>query len=142
MHAQRDGREHLGSNSKTETAKSEVVVGVEKVGPSTFNIPRALLTKYASDLDNTLSTAKMVSQKGKGGEALGFKFKSIDEGSVFEKLGFEAGDLIVKVNDQKVATREDAIGMLPGLLYGSTQKYDVHLVRGGQKHTQTFNIIQ
>lgn len=127
--------QNAGGTDKTE------ISGIEKTGPTSYKVARGTLTKYAGDLDNTLSTAEMVSQKTKGA-AVGFRFKSIDKESVFEKLGFRVGDVVTQVNDQKVTTREDALAILPGLLYGSTESYRVRLIRDGQAVTQDFQIVQ
>jgi hypothetical protein len=116
--------------------------GIEKTGPSSYKVSRGTVMKYAQNLDETLSTAKMVTSTTKSGEAQGYRFKSIDKDSVFAALGFQQNDIITQVNEQKIVSPTDAMNLLPTLLYGATSQYDVQMIRGGQPLTQKFQIVE
>jgi|GEM_PF-5174962 len=126
----------VARDSKPESSP----VGIEKTGPLNYKVSRQAAVKYAGDLENTLSTAKMVLNVNKKGETQGYRFKSIEKGSVFAALGFQQNDVITHVNDQKIASPGDAMSLLPTLLYGATDEYAVRVVRGGQNLTQQYEI--
>ena len=53
------------------------------------------------------------------GELKGFRFASVNKGSVFENLGFEKGDIIKEVDGEVVTTPEQALELFERLKGGS-----------------------
>lgn len=135
-----DGDVGIGT-AKPESKPTAAFKGIEKTGPAKYQITRSAAMKYAGDLDGTLSTAQMETGVTKG-EPLGYRFKSIEKNSVFSALGFLPGDVIIKVNDQKISTPADAMSLLPSLLTGETDLYAVHMMRDGHPLTQQYQITE
>ncbi len=75
---------------------------VQQVAPNKFEIKRSDLLKYTSDLNSLLQQASMIPVRGANGEIEGFKFISIQPGSVYTQLGFQNGDMIKAVNGEKI----------------------------------------
>ncbi|MCB0411640.1 MAG: general secretion pathway protein GspC, partial [Bdellovibrionales bacterium] len=77
---------------------------VSKMGEFDFQVNRNDIKKYTSDLSSILNQARMVPNivPGSGGGVEGFRFVSIQPGSIYEKLGFKPMDVIKSVNGEPV----------------------------------------
>lgn len=86
---------------------------VQKRGENEFVVKRADLDRYTTDLSSILRQARMVPNivPGGGGTVEGFRFVSIEPGSIFEKLGFRPGDVIKSVNGEPVNSPTKAMEM-------------------------------
>lgn len=133
----------MGMPAAGESAKSQEgkLDGIEMTSPTNYRVSRKVIAKYASDLETTLSTAEMTKQKSDG-KVVGYRFKSIDSESIFAALGFLKEDVILRVNDQTIATPEDAMTLLPSLLYGSADQYVVQMSRGGLVSSRRYDIVK
>ena len=88
-----------------------------------FKVTRANINKELQRLPEILQQARVVPYRSKrGGEIEGFKFSSIDKGSVFEELGFVKGDIIKEVNGETVTTPEKALELFDRLKGESSVK--------------------
>lgn len=90
---------------KTPTAAGPVAPGkgeIQQVAPNKFEVKRSDLLKYTSDMNSLLQQASMIPVRGASGEIEGFKFISIQPGSVYTQLGFQNGDMIKAVNGEKI----------------------------------------
>ena len=90
---------------------------VKRVG-DTFEVKRSDLNDYLGRLPEILNQARVVPHTEKG-ELKGFRFASIDKGSVFMELGFEKGDVIKEVAGEVVTTPEQALELFERLKGGS-----------------------
>lgn len=108
--------------------------------PVTINIPRGKALGYAANLSQTLATAEMEPYK-QNGKTEGWRFKSIEPISIFRDLGFKPGDVILKVNNQKISSPNEAMTLLPALITGETDLYKIEMTRDKRTYIQTFQII-
>lgn len=77
---------------------------VQRKGEFEFTMSRADLVKYTANLGAVLNQAAMVPNivPGSGGRVDGFRFVSIQPGSIYEKLGFRPMDVIKAVNNEPI----------------------------------------
>ena len=90
---------------------------IKRVG-NTFEVKRSDLNNYLGRLPEILNQARVVPHT-QDGELKGFRFASIDKGSIFEDLGFAKGDIIKEVDGEVVTTPEQALELFERLKGGS-----------------------
>lgn len=100
-------------NAPASGSQAEIV----KRGEFDFQVKRSDITKYTSDLSSILSQARMVPNivPGTGGGVEGFRFVSIQPGSIYEKLGFKPMDVIKNVNGEPVNSPTKAMELYNAL---------------------------
>lgn len=113
---------------------------VEKRGEFDFAVKRSDLTKYTSDLSSILNQARMVPNivPGTGGQVAGFRFVSIQPGSIYEKLGFKMNDVIKSVNGDPVNSPTKAMELYNALKSDSGVQLTID--RGGREETFKYTI--
>ena len=87
---------------------------VKNLGNNKYEANRSDLKQYLQKLPEILSQARVVPHT-QGGEVVGFRFVSIDKGSVFEDLGFQKGHIIKQVNGSPVTSAEEALQLFEEL---------------------------
>ena len=110
----------LNISYQTDRKKPKILQSpslVQRVG-NKFQVKRSDLNDYLGRLPEVLNQARVVPYT-KNGEIKGFRFASIDKGSVFENLGFEKGDVIKEVDGETVTTPEQALELFERLKGGS-----------------------
>ncbi len=95
---------------------------VAQVAPNKFEVKRSDLLKYTNDMSSILQQAAMIPVRGPNGEIEGFKFVSIQPGSVYTQLGFQNGDMIKAVNGEKIDSPAKAMELYNALKNSSTIK--------------------
>ena len=90
---------------------------IKKVG-NNFEVKRSDLNDYLGRLPEILNQARVVPYT-KNGELKGFRFASIDKGSIFEDLGFQKGDIIKEVEGEIVTSPDQALELFERLKGGS-----------------------
>ena len=108
--------------TKTKSPSSGIV---EQVQANSFKVKRSDVNSYLQNLPGILKQARVVPHRTeKNGEFIvdGFRFASIEKGSIFEKLGFELGDVIKQVNGESVTTPDKALELFERLRRGSDVK--------------------
>jgi len=117
-------------------AKSESVL-VKKKGQNQYEVTRSNINDHLNRLPEILNQARVVPHKVDG-EIRGFRFQSIDEGSVFESLGFEVGDIIKEVDGEFISSPEQAIELFERLKGSSGFK--VLVEKEGQEVELDYNV--
>ena len=85
---------------------------VRQKSPGNFEVKRSDLEDYLENLPQILRKAKMIPhfvRRDGEMEIEGFRFSSIDKDSVYEKLGFQKGDIIKQVDGVPVNSPETAL---------------------------------
>lgn len=115
---------------------------VQKTGEFDFTMNRADLNKYISNLGAVLNQARMVPNiiPGTGGKVEGFRFVSIQPGSIYEKLGFKPMDVIKAVNGEPVNSPTKAMELYNALR--SEDKISLVVGRDGRDENMTYTIPQ
>jgi len=119
------------AKATSPVAKQEV----KQVGQDHFEISRADLLKYTSDMSSVLQQAAMQPRRKSNGEIDGFKFLNIQPNSIYSQLGFQVGDVIKSVNGEPVDSPAKAMEMYNAL------KGNGNIVLGIERdgHDQSFN---
>ncbi|MCB0422433.1 MAG: general secretion pathway protein GspC [Bdellovibrionales bacterium] len=125
---------------KAPIKKTDKEGAVAKTGEFEFSVKRSDVTKYTSNLSSILNQARMVPNRppGGGGTVEGFRFTSIQPGSIFEKLGFQANDVIKGVNGEEVNSPTKAMEMFNLLKNSSDLRLTVE--RNGSEEEFRYNI--
>lgn len=110
-----DGGKISFGSAKPLGSESSVKSDVLQVAPNKFEIRRADLLKYTNDMASILQQAAMAPQRGANGEIEGFKFLSIQPGSVYTQLGFQNGDVLKAVNGEKIDSPAKAMELYNAL---------------------------
>lgn len=87
---------------------------MRKMGENNYQVDRSVLNEHLMKLPEILNQARMVPHR-EAGEIVGFRFASIDKDSVFEKLGFQKGDIIKGVDGESVTNPEQALELFERL---------------------------
>lgn len=115
---------------------------IKQDDPFNFTINRSDLNKYISNLGAVLNQARMVPNiiPGTGGKVEGFRFVSIQPGSVYEKLGFKPMDVIKAVNGEPVNSPTKAMELYNALRTES--KIELKVERNGRDENMNYTIPQ
>jgi general secretion pathway protein C len=98
---------------------------VAQVAPNKFEIKRADLLKYTNNMASILQQAAMAPRRNANGEIDGFKFLSIQPGSIYSQLGFQNGDTIKGVNGEKVDSPAKAMELYNALKTSNSIKLTI-----------------
>ena len=122
--------ESLSSKKQKETL-------VNKKGENQYQVSRSDINDHLKKLPEILNQARVVPHR-ENGEIMGFRFQSIDKGSVFESLGFQVGDIIKKVDGEFIESPEQAIQLFERLKGSSGFK--VLVEKEGQEVELDYNV--
>jgi general secretion pathway protein C len=111
---------------------------VKQLAPNRFEISRADLNKYTSDLSSILQQAAMVPVKANDGSIQCFKFISIQPGSIYTQLGFQAGDCLDSVNGEKIDGPQKAMELFQQLK--NSNQIKISYERDGRKQDSDYSI--
>ena len=134
-----DDRKTAKKSSKKDSKPSEL----PEVDSESDNVTlkRSDILKYTEDISEILRQARMMPNKGPGGEVNGFRFVSIQKGSVYDKLlGFKRGDIIKEVNGQPVNSPSRAMELYNAMKDVGTDKIQIGLERNGVAKNKTYLI--
>jgi len=112
---------------------------VKKTAPNTYEITRADLNKYTSDLSSILMKARAVPARKPGtGEIYGWRLLEMESGSIYERLGLQVMDVITGVNGNPVTSAQQAMEMYQALK--SSSGIQLQIERGGKNESLKFDI--
>ena len=133
----KEGTLSFGLQDKTHTVNTDEVM---KQGEFEFAMKRSDLNKYLTDLSKVLNEARMVPNivPGTGGKVEGFRFVSINPGSVYEKLGFKPMDVIKSVNGDMVNSPTKAMELYNALK--SEKNITMQVERDGRLENFRYNV--
>jgi general secretion pathway protein C len=96
---------------------------------SNYTIPKSEIEKLTADPGVMLTQIRLIPVV-ENGQTKGFRFDWIQDGSLFQKMGIQVGDILVAINNQKINSGEDAFRILQMLRNESSIK--VTILRNGQ----------
>lgn len=119
-----------------ETASS---TEVKRIAPNTFEISRADLNRYTSDLSSVLMKARAVPARKPGtGEIYGWRLLEMEPDSIYTRLGLQVMDVITGVNGNPVTSPQQAMEMYQALK--SSPSVQIQVERGGKNETMKYDI--
>jgi general secretion pathway protein C len=137
----------LKSNSKVafgappKISSTGIKAEIKQVSENQFEISRADLNKYTSDLSSILMQARAVPAKRPGtGETYGFRLLEIQPGSVYTQLGLRPMDVICGVNGSPVTNPQQAMELYSALK--SSSGIELCIERDGKTNSFKYTIPQ
>ncbi len=118
----------------TNSTSNEVKV----TGQNRFEVNRADVLKYTSDMASVLQQAAMQPRRNANGEIECFKFLAIQPGSIYTQLGFQVGDCLKGVNGEKIDSPAKAMEMYNALKTSNNIKINVE--RDGRDQENDYTV--
>lgn len=114
---------------------------VKQLGQNQFEISRADLMKYTSDLSSILMQARAVpAQRPGSGEIYGFRLLEVQPGSIYTQLGLRPMDVICGVNGSSVTSAQQAMELYTALR--SSNGIQLCVERDGKNNNFSYTITQ
>jgi type II secretion system protein C len=104
----------------------------------TVVVSKALIDKIRADTSIVMSAVAVKAALDRTGKADGFQVVSVDRGSLAEKMGIAANDIVQEVNGFRIKNSED-IKKAQGT-FNNSNKFEVKVLRGGQSRTLYYEI--
>jgi general secretion pathway protein C len=117
--------------NRTAGASGEIV---QETGANQYTVARDQLAAQMRTPD-FLKQATLIPSSGGG-----FLVRQIQPGSLYEKLGMRAGDVIMSVNGQPINTAEDAIRLYQQM--SSIDAVQMEITRGGKRESLYYQFAQ
>lgn len=95
----------------------------------TNKIPKSELERLTSDPGIMFTQIRLVPYV-EGGQTKGFKFDWIQDGSLFQRMGIQVGDVLVAINNQQINSGEDAFRILQ--IIRNEPNFKVSILRNGK----------
>jgi len=105
---------------------------------NTLVVSKSLADKIRADNSVVLSAVAVKGSLDSNGQSNGFKIVAIDRGSIAEKMGLAANDIIQEVNGRKLSASDDAKKAQES--FRNTSKFEVKVLRGNQTKTLFYEI--
>jgi general secretion pathway protein C len=107
----------LAKNKRPNLTPSPAAVA-SKVSPGATIVSRSMVQAAMANLGSILSQAQVRPYFNRGVPD-GFIVTSIRQGSLYQKMGIANGDIIQEVNNRKIRTIDDVMGLLNTLQSGA-----------------------
>ena len=96
---------------------------------------------YREEIKNNLSSILMQASATpvvKDGEIIGFAIEEIDDKSIFQKAGFNDGDIVTSINGKSLTDAATAIKILNSLKETDNMSFD--FLRGGESYSVNVDV--
>lgn len=107
-------------------------------GKTKFNFSRDEVNKQLEDLPKLLQQARAIPEKDANGQTRCFKLVDIKSGSIYEQIGLQRGDCILRVNSEDVKSPQKAMQMYQALK--SDSEISITVDRGGSEVDLNYTI--
>jgi general secretion pathway protein C len=130
--------------SMIESVLNGDVLGNSGSSPSARNIGRGeyLLdhraVQSALDKPNQIITDAKLIPNMSGGKQEGFILQEIKKNGIYDSLGMQNGDVLLRINDFSISNPENALQVFTALR--GMDRVQLDLIRGGNKMTMTYQI--
>ena len=111
--------------------------GIRETSPGRFIVDRAYLESSLSNPNDILTQARAVPNLV-GGKIMGFRIFAIRPGSVYQKLGIQNGDVILRINGVDLDSPAKALEFYGAI--SSAAEVAIDLERSGQKISMNYTI--
>jgi len=110
--------------------------GIEQVSPNNFNISRSEIDQALSNMNSIITEARLL-PNNENGAMNGYKIIQIVPGSIYQKLGFQNGDVITQLNGKVVNDPFKAMEELKSLK--EQKHYEISGKRDGRPFTYSYD---
>jgi general secretion pathway protein C len=110
--------------------------GIEQVAPNSYNIAKTEIDRAMSNINEILTQARAIPHF-ENGQPSGYKLIQIVQGSIFEKLGLQNGDVICGANGESINDPARALELMNQLKTAS--QIELCVKRGGRTTNNTYN---
>ncbi|MBC6415952.1 MAG: hypothetical protein GDA46_06135 [Bdellovibrionales bacterium] len=128
------GLSYKDEKKAPESKKSSLVL---KKSENNYQVKRSDVNSYLMKLPEVLNQARVTPHQ-ENGQFKGFRFDMIEEGSIFEELGFQKGDVIKEVDGEFIETPEQALQLFERLKGSS--KLKILVEKEGQDVELEYNV--
>lgn len=106
-------------------------------GRGTFIVDQRKIS-YALENPNQLMTDARLQPNISNGKQEGFVLKEVRNGGIYQSLGLQNGDVLLRINDYGISNPESALQAFTALR--GMDRVQVDIMRGGSKMTLTYQI--
>lgn len=114
----KDDKINISYKKPKKPAKQKSASSVVERKGNNFQVKRSDINSHLDNLPDVLSQALVIPHRvNKGGKMVieGYAFSEINEGSIYEDLGFQVGDIIKTVNGEPVTSPQRALDLFEQL---------------------------
>ena len=126
----------ISYQSKTKKQKVSKNSLIKRRG-NNFEVNRSDINSHLEEITEILQQA-LVLPHHENGQMVGYRFEKIEEGSIYEDLGFSKGDIIKTVNGQSVKNPQKAMELYQSLKNDSQLK--ILVIRDGKEVELNYSV--
>lgn len=115
----------------------DIKKGIQKVGPTEYNIDRGVVDKILENQAELMKTARIAPEQ-ENGRVVGIRLMNIKQDSLLQVLGMENGDRLQTINGFDMSSPEKALEAYARLR--TADKLTVQVNRGGKNMNLDYNI--
>jgi general secretion pathway protein C len=115
----------------------DIKKGIQKVGPTTYDIDRGVLDKILENQADLMRQARIVPEQ-ENGRVVGVKLLAVRPDSLLATLGMQTGDRLQTINGFEMASPERALEAYARLR--TADKLTISMSRGGKPVNLDYNI--
>lgn len=113
-------------------------VGFEQIGPGRFLVPQTTLDGLLADLPSILRDARAIPNVGSDNKIDGFRLVEIRPDSIYDRLGLQNGDVVMRVNNDELNSVEKGMSLFTALR--NEKSISIDIVRDGSRLNYTYEI--
>jgi general secretion pathway protein C len=113
-------------------------VSFEEIAPGRFLIPQNTVDGMLSDLPSILRDARAIPNVGSGNGIEGFRLVEIRPDSIYDRLGLQNGDVVMRVNNDELNSVEKGMSLFTALR--NEKSISIDIVRNGSRLNYTYEI--
>ena len=109
----------------------------QKIGRSTYMVDQARLQQAIANPGQMMTDARLKPNIVNGKEE-GFVLNEVKQGGVYQSLGLQDGDVLLRINEYDISNPERALQAFTALK--GMERVQVDLIRSGSRMTMTYQI--
>lgn len=110
---------------------------VQRTSDTGFSVEREALRESIDNPKNLMTDARLVPNM-EGGSQKGFILKEVRTGGIYQKLGLQNNDVLLRLNEFPISDAESALQAFTALK--GLDRIEVDVVRGGNRMTLTYSV--
>ncbi|TVQ80403.1 MAG: hypothetical protein EA369_02655 [Bradymonadales bacterium] len=113
-------------------------VSFDEIAPGRFLIPQDTVDSLLSDLPSILRDARAIPNVGPENQIEGFRLLEIRPNSIYDRLGLQNGDIVMRVNNDDLNSVEKGMSLFTALR--NEKSISIDIVRAGSRLNYTYEI--